>query len=75
MKKHELKKKTDTVVAEIKAALQTVYDALNQGQRKKIIKDEQVKPYLIDMALYTRSDVNGWTNISRMEWHCADNHF
>ena len=43
MKKHELKAKTDTVVAEIKAALQTVYDALNQGQRKKIIKDEQVK--------------------------------
>lgn len=24
-------------------ALQTVYDALNQGQRKKIVKDEKVK--------------------------------
>lgn len=43
MKKHELKTKTDTVVSEIKEALQTVYDALNQGQQKKIVKDEKVK--------------------------------
>ena len=28
---------------ETKAALQTVYDALNQGQQKKILKDENVK--------------------------------
>lgn len=28
---------------ETKNALQTVYDALNQGQRKKIVKDETVK--------------------------------
>jgi Fe2+ or Zn2+ uptake regulation protein len=26
-----------------KNALQTVYDALNQGQQKKIVKDEAVK--------------------------------
>lgn len=26
-----------------KEALQTVYDALNQGQQKKILKDERVK--------------------------------
>lgn len=26
-----------------KDALQTVYDALNQGQQKKIVKDEKVK--------------------------------
>lgn len=32
------KAKTDT-----KDALQTVYDALNQGQKKKILKDEKVK--------------------------------
>lgn len=32
------KAKTDT-----KDALQTVYDALNQGQKKKIVKDEKVK--------------------------------
>ena len=29
--------------AETKAALQTVYDALNQGQQKKLLKDEAVK--------------------------------
>ena len=28
---------------EIKTALQTMYDALNQGQRKKILKNEKVK--------------------------------
>ena len=29
--------------AETRAALQTVYDSLNQGQQKKIVKDEKVK--------------------------------
>ena len=36
----------DKVIAynlEIKIALQTMYNALNQGQRKKILKDEKVK--------------------------------
>ena len=36
----------DKVIAynnEIKTALQTMYDALNHGQQKKIIKDEKVK--------------------------------
>lgn len=36
----------DKVIAynlEIKNALQTMYNALNQGQRKKILKDEKVK--------------------------------
>ena len=28
---------------ETREALQTVYDALNQGQQKKILKDETVK--------------------------------
>lgn len=28
---------------ETKNALQTVYDALNQGQKKKIVKNEEVK--------------------------------
>lgn len=28
---------------EIKTALQTMYNALNQGQRKKILKNEKVK--------------------------------
>ena len=29
--------------AETREALQTVVDALNQGQRKKLLKDERVK--------------------------------
>lgn len=31
------------VYEETKVALQTVYNALNQGQQKKIVKDESVK--------------------------------
>ena len=35
--------KAEIVVADTKTALQTVYDSLNQGQQKKIVKDEKVK--------------------------------
>ena len=35
--------KAEAVYAETKQALQTVYDALNQGQQKKILKNEEVK--------------------------------
>lgn len=35
--------KAQAVRTETKEALQTVYDALNQGQQKKILKDEAVK--------------------------------
>ena len=47
-------KLVDKVIAyniEIKTALQTMYDALNQGQRKKIVKNEKVK------ALFDRYSV------------------
>lgn len=43
MTKDELKTATEAAKAETKAALQTVYDSLNQGQQKKIVKDEKVK--------------------------------
>lgn len=33
----------EVVYEETKAALQTVYDALNHGQQQKILKDEKVK--------------------------------
>lgn len=33
----------NAVYDETKAALQTVYDALNQGQQKKLVKDEKVR--------------------------------
>ena len=43
MKKSELIEKTNLVINETGQALQTMYDALNQGQQKKIVKDEKVK--------------------------------
>lgn len=43
MTKKELKTATEAAKAETREALQTVYDALNQGQQKKIVKDENVK--------------------------------
>ena len=33
----------ESVATDTKTALQTVYDSLNQGQQKKIVKDEKVK--------------------------------
>lgn len=35
--------KADAAASETKEALQTVYDALNQGQQNKLLKDEKVK--------------------------------
>ena len=35
--------KADVVYEETKAALQIVYDALNQGQQQKLLKNENVK--------------------------------
>ena len=43
MTKEELRTATEIAKNETRMALQTVYDALNQGQQKKIVKDEQVK--------------------------------
>lgn len=43
MTKKELTKAVATTKTETKEALQTMYDALNQGQQKKIVKDEKVK--------------------------------
>lgn len=43
MKKSELTATVEAAKEETRNALQTVYDALNQGQQKKIVKDESVK--------------------------------
>lgn len=43
MKKAELNTAVVTAKTETKNALQTMYDTLNQGQQKKIVKDETVK--------------------------------
>lgn len=52
MKKTELKQKTEAVVVETRTALQTMYDALNPGQQKQIVKNAEVK------ALFDRYGVN-----------------
>lgn len=43
MRKQELTKAVGEAKTETRDALQTVYDALNQGQKKKIVKNEKVK--------------------------------
>lgn len=43
MKKSELTAAVEAAKTETRSALQTVYDSLNQGQQKKIVKDEAVK--------------------------------
>lgn len=52
MLKKELNTKTNAVINETKTALQTIFDALNQGQQKKISKNEAVK------ALFDRYGVD-----------------
>lgn len=43
MTKKQLTEAVERAKAETKDAMQTMYDALNQGQQKKIVKDEKVK--------------------------------
>ena len=42
MNKHLLKKLTNEAMTETQKALQTIYDSLNQGQQKKLLKNEEV---------------------------------
>ena len=43
MTKNELNSAVVAAKVETREALQTVYDALNHGQQKQIVKDEKVK--------------------------------
>lgn len=43
MKKNELTQAVAVAKNDTRAALQTVYDALNKGQQQKLVKDEAVK--------------------------------
>lgn len=43
MDKQVLKDKIIALKTETKSALQTVFDELNQGQQKKILKNEEIK--------------------------------
>lgn len=51
MTKEKLNAKVEELKNETKIALQTMYDALNRGQQKQIIKDENV------LALFERYGV------------------
>ena len=46
MLKSELNQAVENFLVQTREALQTVYDALNHGQQKQIIKDEKVKALL-----------------------------
>ena len=52
MKRQDLFDRVAAVKSETKEALQLVYDSLNKGQQKKIIKNEAVK------ALFDRYNVS-----------------
>lgn len=43
MTREELMKAVEAAKAETKNAIETMYNALNQGQRKQIVKDKKVK--------------------------------
>lgn len=43
MTKEKLTSAVDAAKAETRDALQTMYDALNKGQKKQIVKNEAVK--------------------------------
>lgn len=51
MTKMELIDAVENAKAETKSALQIVYDSMNQGQRKKLVKDDAIK------ALFNRYGV------------------
>lgn len=46
MNKNTLNEAVEICKAETRKALQTFYNTLNQGQQKKILKDEEVKALL-----------------------------
>ena len=52
MTKDALPAAVEAAQAETKSALQTLYDALNQGQQNKLIKDEAVKALLDLYGVY-----------------------
>lgn len=53
MTKAELRAAVAAAKEEARAALQAVYDALNQGQRKKLLRDETVKAYFERFGVMT----------------------
>lgn len=52
MNKETLDKAVEACKAEAREALQTIYDELNNGQQKKLLKNENIK------AIFERYGVN-----------------
>ncbi len=52
MKKKELQEKVSAIKTETQAALQLVYDSLNQGQQNKLLKEAAI------VALFDRYGVS-----------------
>lgn len=52
----DILQQANNLVDDIRAALQTMYDALNQGQQKKIVKDEAVKALFDRYGVEYQSD-------------------
>lgn len=51
IKRIELYKSTTKKVNETQVALQKFYDALNQGQKKKVVKEPEIKKMLDDYGV------------------------
>ena len=47
MRKKDLNNKVNALFSETRAALQAVYDALNHGQQKQLLKNEAVAALLL----------------------------
>ena len=47
----------ETVAAETKTALQTIFDELNQGQKKKLLKSDKIKKLVEQYGIV--AEVNG----------------
>ena len=47
IKKQKLRENVDKAKSETGAALQTIYDAMNNGQKKQIVKHPEVKALLV----------------------------
>ena len=51
MTKAELKAAVETFKVETKAALETMYNELNHGQKQKVVKNEKVKALFVQYGV------------------------
>ena len=63
MKKQELNRAVVIAKSETASALLTMYETLNQGQQKKIVKNEAVRALLLRYGVIENEDPNEEENI------------